>query len=156
MKTITFIRHAQSLFNSGEATGSMTNCALSKEGVESCKMLEQEFDLLIISPLKRAIQTYANSNIKVGQVIISPLFREVKSLDLNFMDLENKENKETDDEIVKRAHDAVQFAMDQSFNRIGVISHHDFLHVLIKENFGRSMYFSNLQSVTFDLHETID
>ena len=73
---ITFIRHAQSLYNAGLAD--VKNCPLSPSGCQEASRLVGEFDLLVLSPLKRAIQTYAFSQIKAGEIVISPLARENK------------------------------------------------------------------------------
>lgn len=148
MVKITFIRHAQSRFNSGEVrdAGLLRNCSLSAYGVQQCDTLEHEFDLLIISPLKRAIQTYANSRIKARHIIINPLFREHKSWEVNLLDFEEPEY-ETDVCINKRMEAAMQFLRDQPFANIGVISHHDFLHMLLRDHFGKNVYLANLECV---------
>ena len=63
---ITFIRHAQSLHN---ATGDIiVNCGLSNAGVEQAKKIDISFDCVVLSPLRRTLQTYALSQIKTKVV----------------------------------------------------------------------------------------
>ena len=67
MKRITIIRHAQSKFNAGEfrTAEEIRNCKLTDHGKMQAKNLDQSFDIIVLSPLKRAIETYVNSNLKI-------------------------------------------------------------------------------------------
>ena len=59
---------------------------------KDCESLNLSFDLLIISPLKRALETYTNSNIKAKELMINNLFIEQKEdHPLNFLENESFE-----------------------------------------------------------------
>jgi broad specificity phosphatase PhoE len=136
-KTVTIIRHAQSKFNAGQYTTEteLSNCRLSDFGREQSKNLTQTFDILILSPLKRAIETYANSNIKCGNVIINDLFREYKEHDpkpLNFLELETI-MPETLEEVKKRVGDAINYLKTSPYNNIGIISHGIFICYFLEQ-----------------------
>jgi len=135
-KTITLIRHAQSLFNAGQYTSQeeIRNCKITDLGKVQCKNLTQSFDVIIISPLKRAMETYTYSNIKTGKVIVNDLFREYKELNpipLNFLDLEEP-IPETIDQVKTRANDAIEYLKSLPYNNIGVISHGIFMNHLFE------------------------
>ena len=118
MKTITIIRHAQSKFNAGEykTEEEIRNCRLTNYGVEQAKQLNHSFDLLVLSPLKRAFETYVNSNIKCKQLTISELVREqLDGRPLNFLDLEEVKS-ESSDEVRKRAREAVEYIKQLDIN----------------------------------------
>lgn len=148
MKVI-FIRHAQSMYNIG-ANNDNYNSPLSENGIISCKSLGHTFDLLIISPLKRAIQTYANSNIKTKNILISDLFQEVKSQKPNVLD--NDTSRETHEEFEARLIKAIDYLKKLNYNNIGtigVITHHDFMYHLTKKLIGKSISLQNLGTYEF-------
>lgn len=71
MKKVTLMRHAQSKFNAGhyKTDNELRNCGLTEFGLNQAKSLNQTFDVVVISTLRRAIQTYDNSNIKTPNVL---------------------------------------------------------------------------------------
>lgn len=144
--SITIIRHAESLYNNGTATESqLKNCKLSEQGKvqASSELNGLEFDLLILSPLKRAVETYAYSNIKTADIVISHLFREWKTSKLNMMDGEEEDpigsSFETQEQFENRTHLALEFlkSLSEKYKKIGIISHHDFIHCFFKIHSGR-------------------
>jgi len=153
MKTITIIRHAQSKFNAGEyrTEEEITNCRLTNYGVEQAKQLNHNFDLLILSPLKRAFETYVNSNIKCKQIIISNLVREqLDGRPLNCLELEAVGN-ESSDEVRKRAREAVEMIKKLPSLNIGIISHGCFIWYFL-EQFGQPPTgTNNCQAITFQI-----
>jgi broad specificity phosphatase PhoE len=153
-KLITLIRHAESKFNNGEAKGSdEDNCRLSDNGIKQAQGLEFKFDLLVISPLKRALETYINSSIKVKNVEINLLFREWitngKS-GLNFLELEERKT-ESKDELSTRVDSCIKYLKKSTAVNIGVISHYDFLKALCNKLFGSECKFGNCSYFTFEL-----
>ncbi len=150
---ITFIRHAQSKFNSGEEYLTSINCELSDKGKIQCSELKIHTDLLIISPLKRAIQTYANSNIKTKDIEINNLFRECITSPLNKLDFENTNFIETVNDSINRAKLAFEYlkSLNNKYSSIVVISHHDFLHILLETQFGKNIYFRNCEEFTITI-----
>jgi len=155
MKTITIIRHGESIYNAGEfkKESEVANCRLSDKGKIQSQSLDQSFDILIVSPLKRALETYVNSQIKTKELIISPLFAEHRNgKPLNY--LENEEYVvETPDDLAKRAKSALQFvrSLPKLQQNIGIISHGDFLHNFLKECQQKQAYLKNTEAVTFKL-----
>jgi broad specificity phosphatase PhoE len=151
MPTVTIIRHAQSIFNAGQYSTEeeLNNCRLTKLGCESCRELDFSFDLLIISPLKRALETYVNSKIKTKKIMVHDLFRE--SLDtlsgLNF--LENEERvTETSQQLHERINQAVNFLNQLKDENIGIITHGVFAWHLTQKLTGKGIPFNNAGHVT--------
>ena len=137
---VTFIRHAQSEYNIGQQFSN--NVPITKDGAIACVSLDQTFDILILSPLKRAIQTYANSNIKTKRIIMSDLFQEKKDKPSNMMD--NDTDYETTADFETRILKAIDFIKQLDCSNIGVIGHHDFIQKLTSKLIGKPISLSNL------------
>lgn len=155
MKTVTIIRHAQSKFNAGQykTKEEIANCKLSDFGREQAKNLSQSFDVIILSPLKRAIETYTNSNIKCGKIIINDLFREYMEQDpipLNFLELE-KLAPETMNEFKKRISESIQYLKSLPYNNIGIISHGIFIFHFLEQIGLKPTPVNNTQSFIFQI-----
>ena len=108
--------------------------------------MDFSFDLLIVSPLKRALETYVHSNIKVHNVIISDLFQELKIHNSNMLDNVDHSKMETIEELDIRTQNALNFLMSLPYENIGVISHHDFLNYFFKKKFDKDVSLDNCQS----------
>jgi len=152
---ITFVRHAQSLYNAGLAD--VKNCPLSPKGCQEASLLGGEFDLLVLSPLKRAIQTYAFSQIKAGEIVVSPLARENKTRTLNLLDGECDPPAggwETGAEVQIRSLSLLNWLKERagssggSVFKVGVVSHHDFLRDTFGRCFGVQKFFRNCEAVS--------
>lgn len=130
MKKVTFIRHAQSKFNAGQIRdkSELKDCLLSDAGLEQAKTLKGCFDLLILTPLKRSMQTYVYSLVTCDKIIICDFFREHRdaSGDLNFFGNEVPFNESKED-LYKRIDEGIQFLKDQEYQNIGIISHSHFI-----------------------------
>ena len=153
MKTVTIIRHAQSKFNAGEykTEEEITNCRLTQYGIAQANSLNHSFDLLILSPLKRAFETYVNSNIKCKQIMISNLVREqLDGRSLNCLELETIGN-ESSDEVRKRAREAVEMIKNLKSDNIGIISHGCFIWYLLEQFDQPPTGTYNCQTITFTL-----
>jgi len=48
--------------------------------IDQAKKLNHSFDVLVLSSLKRSLETYINSNIKTRQLLMSDLVREQKAI----------------------------------------------------------------------------
>jgi hypothetical protein len=92
MVKITLIRHGQSVVNENPnlAPELRINAGLSTTGILQAKQLKFNFDLLIITPVKRSIQTYTNSDIKVANICMHDVFRELMDDSANFLELEQQ------------------------------------------------------------------
>lgn len=154
MKTITIIRHAQSKFNAGEykTEDEIRNCRLTSHGIEQAKQVNHDFDLLVISPLKRVMETYVNSNIKCKRICISELVREqLDGRPLNCLDLEEVQT-ETNDEVRKRAKEAVEYIKKLDSDNIGIISHGCFIWYFLEQCGQPPTGTYNCQAITFKLN----
>ena len=120
---ITFLRHAQSLSNKyGTDT---INPSLSTEGKLQAKTLTGHYDLVIISPLKRTMQTFNLSQIKANVVQYSSLVRE--HIASNTSRLQNEGNLiETNEEFNYRINQLRLFLLNESryYKNILVVTHH--------------------------------
>lgn len=154
MKTVTIIRHAQSKFNAGEykSDEEVRNCRLTNYGVEQAKNLNHSFDILVVSPLKRALETYLNSGIRCRQLIMSDLFREQKEdKPLNFLDFEEIK-PESHEDVRKRAKEAVEFIKNLKSDNIGIISHGCYLWYFLEQCGQPPQGLYNCQAITFKLN----
>jgi len=146
-KRFVFIRHAQSKANANQihTPDEIINCKITELGKKQAAQLNFSFDLLIISPLKRAIETYAHSNIKVKKVIISDLFQELKVHQCNMLDNDDHNGFESMEEIEIRSKNAYDFLMSipDEYKHIGIISHHDFLNIFFNKNLGLNVSLNN-------------
>jgi broad specificity phosphatase PhoE len=130
IKNVTIIRHAQSLFNQGERNCDLiTNCPLSDSGKYQCQNLNGKYDLIILSPLKRAIETYTYSNIKTKNIIISHLFREQVNNSDDILNGLHDEilNEESNIALWIRARQAIEFIKLQPEENMCIISHGMFI-----------------------------
>lgn len=149
-KTITIIRHAQSNYNAGlikNETIGIVDCRLSELGKTQAKCLNQTFDVIVLSPLKRAIETYTNSRIKAKNVIISPLF--VEQMKIKTVD-QNQRILESPIDMRKRAREAIELIKDLDYVNIGIISHCWFIWYFLEECGQNPIKTQNTQSITFE------
>lgn len=153
MKKITIIRHAESKFNAGEikSEDELLNCKITEFGKKQATSLCHSFDTLILSPLKRAIETYVHSNIKTREIIVCDLFREQKEdSSLNYLENEIIQ-PETLDDVRKRAQQAIQFIKSHNSGNIGIISHGYFMWYFLEQCGQPPIPTYNCQSITFEL-----
>ncbi len=134
--TITIIRHAQSLANvHGESAG--RNPELTAHGHHQSSQLQGQYDLVIISPLRRTHQTLASSKIQFDKLIILDECREIRQLNLgDYLDDEIF----VDESITNLSHRSNLFLQklreyQKQYHNILVISHYCF----IKHNFNQQL-----------------
>jgi broad specificity phosphatase PhoE len=124
-KTITIIRHAESLANVGLYHGK--DARLSENGKMQASALNGDTELIILSPLKRTMETYLHSNIKTQKLLSSELFREMLDGALGNLH-ENEDHKiETVDMLRSRIKQAIDFLAELKENRVTIISHGMFI-----------------------------
>jgi broad specificity phosphatase PhoE len=68
------IRHGESTANSGE--DDCVDAGLSARGIEQARELAGQFGLAVLSPLRRARQTWELSSMQADYVVIEPACRE--------------------------------------------------------------------------------
>lgn len=149
MKTVTFLRHAQSLGNLGYIT---IDPPLSRLGIYQASKLYGHYDLIILSELRRTHQTLENSNITSNHIIISPLVNEIiyghVTECTNYHVISGKCIKETDEELADRTQ-KFEMLLDKfwdNYNNILVISHSGFIRAFTRD----SKYLNNAESITFE------
>lgn len=126
MPTIHLLRHGESTANSGE--DDVIDAPLSVRGLEQARALHGHYDLAVISPLRRTIQTWGWSSIYASRAVIDPLCRERVIAERDARIGEAFE-KETDEAFWQRVHlfkDRLQ-AWSEVTSSIIVISHAYFL-----------------------------
>jgi len=157
---ITLIRHCQSEFNVLEeknhhknADLSFVNCGLTTLGKYQASKLQSQFDLIIVSPMKRTLDTLKYSNINYKHILVLPLVREFKVDICDFM-INEKQIIETEEEILSRCKETKTLLkiLSTQYKSIGVISHRDFIWFLTNyekngEEFGK--YLNNGETIEF-------
>ena len=128
---------------------------LSEDGMTQARSLLGYYDVVIISPLVRALQTYSCSQIKSGQVLVSPLFREHRNnQECNYFYNEERV-QETDEEFKQRTIKAMGYIrglVSPSVNSICVIAHHDFIAKFSTQVHHQPVYLPNLGFISFHLN----
>ena len=161
---ITLIRHAQTEFNVIEeskhndterlsAPNNFINCGLTQTGMFQCNALKFHFDLLIVSPMKRCLQTLEHSKIRYSQLITLDIFREYKTDFCDFMTDEETVN-ETEFEIINRttaSKEVLKYIMNHNkeLRSIGIITHHDFIWYFTSEIIQNERFGTGLQNAEF-------
>ncbi len=154
MISVTLIRHVQSLFNA-DKTNEEKNCGITDKGVAQALLLTQSFDLLLVSPLKRTIQTEDHSCITYKSMLIHDLFREHKVDQCDFFE-DEPFIQETEEEILNRVELAKQYLMGlPSDSNVGIITHGDFVwyftsKVIDGERFGK--WLENGEAITVTIY----
>ena len=153
MTRITFIRHAESTFNSGESTG--RNVGLSERGKQQAGVLAGTFDCIILSPMRRAIETYTYSNLKAGAVFMDDVYRENMNHDAaNYLDLEPM-IQETTEMMLKRVDIGLarlrHIAQNTGYRNIAVISHSGYIYYLSGRIQPQMVMLDNTQSFSFNI-----
>eukprot|EP01083_Nonionella_stella_P100908 285257_1 len=162
---ITFIRHGESQFNVTEPNiyntqnkavspnNALLDCGLTHKGIQQCSALNFEFDLLIVSPLRRCQETVEYSKIEYDRIITLHIFREYKTDICDFMAHE-KRIGETENEIINRTNASkhvLQYIINDSpdIRSIGIVSHHDFIWYFTSEIIQNERFGTGLQNADF-------
>lgn len=149
MCTVTLIRHAQSRTNANNKLEEV-DTRLTSKGIKQASKLSFTFDLVILSPLKRSMETYINSNIIAKNIIVIQEFRESKDNISSFLQGEEI-IYEDEEEFLKRIRDINKKIkkLSKEYNSIGIISHYNLLRELTGEIFGKKMSFGNTDYLEF-------
>jgi len=125
MKKITLIRHAESIFNSNDKYD-VPNCGLTENGILQANNLTFYFDCILISPLKRSLDTFMHSNIQFDEFIITNLVREHKTNKCDFFEYEDFV-AETEEKLTERIDNVKLYIKSLPYVNIGIITHADFI-----------------------------
>lgn len=130
---ITFLRHAQSIFNRDHT--SEKDCELTDVGIEQAKQLTGRYDIIICSIMKRAKQTLEYSQLTSTKVYFTDLCREVRVDICDFLEGEDETQKETDEEVQERISKFREFLLERMIpgQTILVVCHRDFIHAVGKK-----------------------
>jgi broad specificity phosphatase PhoE len=129
VKTLVLIRHAESMANARDRMPKETpdeifhNTPLTDEGKAQAAKIRGSVQLLIVSPLKRTLQTYAHSGLRVGRLITTELAREWCHYG-NAGEFEMEPSrKESWGELCNRVERLITFIRDQPERDIGILAH---------------------------------
>lgn len=124
---ITFLRHAQSIFN--VFLQSEKDCDLSPAGIQQAKNLTGDYDVVVVSNLRRTHQTLLYSSIQSKRILLTPLCREQKKDICDFVQGEDDCIKETEEELALRIECFKDYIRRECKpdERVLVISHGDFI-----------------------------
>jgi broad specificity phosphatase PhoE len=150
MKKVTLIRHGQSKFNAGEykSDSELRDCGLTDLGINQAKSLNYVFDTLVISTLKRAKQTFDNSNIKSNNILYNDLVREQRETgELNYL-VGEEINPENPDQMRQRVREAINFIKNLPGENIGIISHAFFIWYFLEQIGQQPQIIQNGQSIS--------
>jgi broad specificity phosphatase PhoE len=132
-KNLWLIRHAESMSNVAANYPAMkeadfVNTRLSENGrTQQAPLVKGSIDLLIVSPLRRTMETYAHSNLRVKRLFTSELVREWRAYGCaGDFELEAP-RAESADELRARVERTLELLRAQPETNIGILSHGVFL-----------------------------
>ena len=145
---VDFLRHAQSVFNA--TLTSEKDCDLTQLGQEQAAAVTGDYDIVICSTMKRAVQTYQFSHLKSGKIIYTDLCREKRQDICDYLPYEDETIKETEEELAYRIKSFTYFLKSQvsPYQAVLVVSHGDFIHTLGKKT---KTYPNNAEIQSFEL-----
>lgn len=155
---VKFLRHCESEFNADRKRGNIINCALTAKGIEQSKQHDENYSLVILSPLQRAQQTFYFSKIQTKKVVIWYEVREViqEICDLIEGEIFQEENeKEILERIEKFKRKLSELA--QHYQKILVVTHADFIWWLTSkigedgERYGKWIDNGDIIDLEFDI-----
>lgn len=133
---ITFIRHGNAYQNTENEPENFDvfNPHLTQIGINQANKLSGSYDLTIISPLNRALDTFKHSNIQTKEQIVNELFREHinHKCDILKEDEEQFESSEYFDKRVNNIKEYLQQIKDNGYNDVCIVSHSVLIFYLIE------------------------
>jgi broad specificity phosphatase PhoE len=164
MVKLTFIRHAQCEFNVNKSLTpeQSVDSKLTTEGVIQASHLNFHFDMLILSPLKRAMQTYTNSEIITSKVIISEFVREWLDNPANFLkgeymslntssDVKFESEEDLEDRVDKAIFFIKCLCSMHEYTNIGIITHFQFIRAVGRKLKGEDTKIKNCEFLEIEL-----
>ena len=130
---IYLLRHAESLFNTGESDE--RDVELSINGLSQAKLLTGHYDIIICSPLRRCLDTLKYSKITFDSLIIDPLVREriVENSDLMVNEIRGFEDEYELFERIKMFKNKLNLMPNDK--RILIVGHSDYFWYLTSYTF---------------------
>lgn len=133
---MTLLRHCQSVFNKDPKSTEL-DCPLTPKGIQDASQLSGTYDIIVHSPLKRAIQTLTHSHMQATDSIIeTSLVKERKTDMCDFLEGE-EQIYETEEQLMERInmfskwiHDRCTTGVEKEKKSVLVITHADFIFYL--------------------------
>ena len=182
-KTLFLIRHGQSIANRDyDESINYRDAGLTEQGIAQAKALQKELelaqlDLVVVSPLTRALQTCQNAlpPSYSGPILVLPDIAEVCSSyyscgqkrsvvqpkfpdtfdwtnvpmdDIWWWQYDHKHRGETNEYQMKRIENFRKFIKERPEKRIAVFSHGDYLYEFLE---GKRSYLANCQVTTYKI-----
>lgn len=131
VKTLFLIRHAESQHNQKDMFKAthpeerhFVNTCLTEEGKRQAGFLEGPCEVLIVSPLKRALETYIYSRLTVRRIVVTDLAREWKGWGpAQFLELEDQSAVESPRDFEERINKLVEFIKQLPEENVTLLSH---------------------------------
>lgn len=129
---LTFLRHAESIFNRDGT--SEKNCSLSELGVQQASQVTGSYDVIICSILKRAKETLLHSQLSSKHLYFTDTCREVRRDICDYLEGEDESKEDSDEDIARQIKSFKEFLHSKAkpTDRVLVISHRDFIHAVGK------------------------
>jgi broad specificity phosphatase PhoE len=134
MPQVTIIRHGQTNRNTGMESDpeKIKNSNLNILGVFQASKLEGEYELVLLSPLRRALETYAKSNIRTGEVRILDLLHERRD-GSTYNSLELIEPfVESYEDVRFRANEVIRYLKTLPHRTVCMVSHGTFMECFLQ------------------------
>ena len=133
---VTFIRH-QKCYNlnpDGTMNYMRVNPPLTPEGIEGAKQLSGNYDLIILSPMSRCLETFIYSSIQ-GQRVVKDVFREWMQCPGDFRQHDpHTRYAEAEDEFKQRVSQGMEFLQNLHLDDICVVTHSEWIKEALKLN----------------------
>jgi broad specificity phosphatase PhoE len=144
-KQVYFIRHGESTFNAYKSEE--IDCGLTELGKKQCQNLGERlrdirFELVIVSPLARALQTFEISKITYDRKEVNPLCREYKVENCDFLAGEEIVFEKEDD-VKRRCLEFRSYIETLELNKIAVVCHADFIYYFTCRNNNEGIWLEN-------------
>lgn len=153
MKSITFLRHAES-FGNVDLNREEKDPGLTERGKESVKNLYGMYDLVICSVMKRARETLEYSDIKYNEIIYDENCREVKNHNRDLLEDEKFDKPESVESFVERIKN-FKIKLDtwiQKYDNVLIVSHLGFIGNFIKIIWGKEACLRNAEMIQLNFN----
>ena len=132
---VSFLRHAQSIFN--RDLTSEKDCSLTDLGIEQASKIKGTYDVIICSIMKRTKETLQYSQLNSKKLLFTDLCREIRRDICDFLEEEDETKQESEEEALKRIQKFKEFVREKTEkeDKLLVICHGDFIHLLGKKRY---------------------
>ena len=156
MPKIHILRHAQSTFNASQGKVDEFDANITDLGKEQASAVEGDYDLIVISPMRRCWQTLENTKLTYKEIITIEEGREMKKHNCDFKEGEEVV-VETEDEMFGRMEILWKKLREVAVNdkRVLFVGHHNtvfHLTALIQgKDKEKGLHMKNAQIIEYDI-----